>query len=110
MGVSTNFYTFWGIKVPYSGEFGEYAGDHEELQSPMIIDGMSGEYIMLGVILWNSGDFRYDWKGRTGDIMVDPADLQKIEDDYKKKFREEMPQFSDLMIPPFALHCFEHFH
>lgn len=110
MGTSTHVYTMWGVKIPWDDEFNEaheLVYDDPDLPD-MIFDGMSGEYVVLGKILFDSGDFR--WGFDKGDIWktIDPASLAKIESEYREAFCRKFPKFTHLLNQPFELHMFLH--
>lgn len=68
MGINTHYYTVYGVKVQgYDNELSEelYATNlcdtiesSEELD--IIMDGMSGSYMIFGKILFDSGDLRWN--------------------------------------------------
>jgi len=55
MGVSTNIYTFYGVKIEWDDDFHEaYDEVYADLQVPVIVDAMMGEYIVCYSILATS--------------------------------------------------------
>ncbi len=110
MGVSTHAYAVYGVKIPWREDFcdaHELVYDDADLPD-LIFDGMSGEYIVIGKILFDSGDFR--WGFENGDIYksIDTSQLEKIEADYRKSFENKFPQFVHLISQPFSLQVFMH--
>src|ERR1035437_10463759 len=100
MGVSTNIYTYYGIKIPYNQEFADaYDNVYENCPVDVLIDGMGGDYIVLGKKLFDSGDFRWDMEDGDDFKEIDPDELADIERDYKLAFIVGFPQFAHLIIP-----------
>ena len=111
MGVSTNVCTYYGIEIPYNQEFADaYDKVYENCPVDVLIDGMGGDYIVLGKKLFDSGDFR--WGMEDGDAFkeIDTNDFGRIERDYKLAFILCFPQFNELMIPKFKILAFTHYH
>ena len=110
MGISTNYYTVHGIKLEWNDEFNEaYDEVYDDADTPFVlIDGMSGEYIILGKILYDSGDLRY---GETEDsfVEINLDILPDIEMDYKQEFIAKFPQFKNLVTEDFKLMTFVHY-
>lgn len=112
MGVSTNFMLIWGTKLPWHQEFADFYEEKypQSAQGPWILfDGMGGEYILLGVKLWDSGDARWGFEDGDPHKAIDPATLPALEQAYKDHFQREYPEFSYLMFSNFQLHALAHF-
>ena len=110
MGISTHVYAILGVKIPWDEEFcdaHELVYDDDNVPD-LIFDGMSGEYIVLGKILFDSGDFR--WGFEKGDIWktVDNSRFAEIEKNYREEFSRKFPKFTHLLTQPFELHVFLH--
>jgi hypothetical protein len=110
VGISTHVYAVYGVRVAWNDEFSEaheLVYDDDDLPD-MIFDGMSGEYMMLGHILFDSGDFR--WGFENGDVMktIDSSLFGKIEADYRAAFALKFTGFEHLLAQPFELHVFLH--
>ena len=111
MGINTHVYTVYGVKLPWDDAFYEAYEEIEEAlcdefgygkpkpadrQIEAIMDGMGGKYIILGPILYDSGDFRY---------CKDMNNYQEIEEvgmfgkwlEYKKQFDELYPEHKHLL-------------
>ena len=99
MGVSTNFYTYYGIKIPYSSDFSEsYEEMYDHPDCPDILfDGMDGEYIVFGIRLFDSGDARYGFEAGDQFKEIDLSNLTNLEEKYKAGFKEFFPNFAKLM-------------
>ena len=87
MGISTHFYTIYGIetKGKYPKDFSKaYYDVYEDVDTPFVLfDGMNGEYMILGVKLFDSGDAR--WGFENGDIFaeIDLNTLSTLESGYE---------------------------
>lgn len=115
MGISTNYYTFYGIKHEYNAELGEFvegdyvdAYDDEDLPT-IIIDGMSGKYVILGKILFDSGDLRFG-ELEESYVEIDLNELDSVEMKYKQSFIKKFPNYSHLVNEQrFKLMTFVHY-
>lgn len=113
MGIDTHYYTVFGIKhnyddVPNEWKDEAYEEAYDDNDTPsVIIDGMNGEYIIMGEILYDSGNLRWgDMKDFFVEIDIDK--LPDIEIDYKKQFAAKFPDFAELVNQPFKLMTFVH--
>lgn len=110
MGISTNYYTVHGLRLEWNDEFNEaYDEVYDVADTPFVlIDGMSGEYIILGKILYDSGDLRW---GETEDsfVDIDLDTLPALESKYKQEFIAKFPEFASLVEQPFKLMTFVHY-
>jgi len=111
MGINMHVYTVYGVKLPWDDAFHEAYEEIEEAltdefgwgkpqpadrQIETIMDAMMGEYMVLGLILYDSGDFRY---------CDDMNNYQEIEDvglfgkwfDYKEQFARLYPDHVHLL-------------
>lgn len=111
MGINMHVYTVYGVKLPWNDSFYEAYADIEEAlldefgygkpqpadrQIEAIIDAMMGEYMVLGLKLYDSGDFRY---------CDDMNNYQEIEEvglfgkwfDYKEQFARLYPDHVHLL-------------
>lgn len=111
MGINMHVYTVYGVKLPWDDAFYEAYEEIEEAlldefgygkpqpadrQIEVIMDAMMGEYMVLGLKLYDSGDFRY---------CDDMNSYQEIEEvglfgkwfDYKEKFARLYPDHVHLL-------------
>ena len=111
MGINMHVYTVYGVRLPWNDAFYEAYEEIEEAltdefgwgkpqpadrQIETIMDAMMGEYMVLGLMLYDSGDFRY---------CDDMNNYQEIEDvglfgkwfDYKEKFARLYPDHVHLL-------------
>jgi len=99
-------YVFYGIKLNYEDHI-EFIRDYYEndLEIPnIIIDGMNGEYIVIGNILWNCDVYL-----KTSFSEINLNDLQNLEDVYKNNFKLKFPKYSEMVNQDFKIICFIHF-
>lgn len=112
MGINMHVYTVYGVKLPWNNAFHEaYEKIEEELldefgygkpqpadrQIEAIIDGMMSEYMVLGLKLYDSGDFRYcDDMNSYQEIDIDGLYVKWI-DEYKEKFARLYPDHMHLL-------------
>jgi hypothetical protein len=106
VGISINFYTVYGIKIKgYPKDFTEaYDEVYDDKDTPFVIcDGMCGEYVILGVKLFDSGDARWGFENGDDFKEIDIADLSRLESEYKNQFLAKFPEFGHLLNPEFKL-------
>lgn len=109
MGININNYGIYGVRIDdYDSEMSEL---HEKIYDlnkagihfvDAIVDGMMGEYIILGQIFWDSGDWRYGAEeGKSlGILDPSPESLQKIREPVVKGFQEHLPEYVHLVNNP----------
>ncbi len=111
MGISTNIYTIHGIKIPFDESFNDaYDEVYNDLKINIIIDGMSGEYMVFGIMLFNSGDIRYGLEG--GDNFKELKSLEELikpRDEYIEEFCKYLPEFRNLIDIPWTFFTFTHY-
>jgi hypothetical protein len=111
MGINMHVYTVYGIKIPWDGAFHESYEEVEEAltdefgygksqpagrQIKTIMDNMMGEYMVLGDIIYDSGDFRYcDGMNNYQEIDIDGLRIGWL--DYKEKFARLYPDYAHLL-------------
>lgn len=109
MGISTNFYTVYGVKIAWHDAFSEaYCDIYDNCDLSVILDGMGGEYMVLGHVLFDSGDLRWGFENGDDFVKTNPQDLTKLEETYREKFAEIFPQFQHLLEQPFSILSFRH--
>lgn len=114
MGVDINIYTVWGVRVPEYNEdfvvaYERKYGYTVPPRTTAIFDGMGGEYMVLGYILFNGGNIRYGEFNETF-MQQDISALPALEENYRKKFFEDFPDFAQLLNEPFQILSFVYFH
>lgn len=113
MGVNLHFYVYYGVKIEYDESLSEaYEEVYESIDGASILfDGMSGEYVVIGKRLWDSGDARYAYDESDGfaKIPMDLDYLANIRKEFKDMFRERFPNFMHIVDQKWELLCFPHF-
>lgn len=104
MGINTHYYTFYGVKLVFgplasrkeNDDFHEALHDRATDGFDSVSDGMDGEYLLLGKILFDSGDLRW---GDVEDTWVNiPLDkLNEIDVEWREAFKETFPERADLI-------------
>jgi hypothetical protein len=111
MGISINVYSVYGVKTDWDSEFSElYDQVYDDPDTPnVIIDGMSGEYMIFGEILFNSGDARYAFEEGDSVTEFNIAELKKLEKKYKTNFKKKFPDCEILNDCEFKVISFLHY-
>lgn len=111
MGINIRIYGVFGVQIPWNDAFNEDFDLHyDDPDQPFaVLDGMGGEYMVLGYQLFCSEDFRYC--DGDGDLMKshDPATLERYEREYREEFGAKYPQWADLIAQPFKIIMFTHY-
>lgn len=132
MSVQTNLYVVIGVKLPWDGEFDteefhEYTESYEDsafegIQSKddltCIADGMSGEYIVIGMVLAKSDQYGYldgiltveDRLSNHGDpSKLDAENWELTKQHVRKKIKDNFAEkFPTIMNYPINTHVFLH--
>jgi hypothetical protein len=111
MGVSQNVYTVYGVKVDYDNSLSDlmYEGDqYAEFEKIVIADGMGGEYMVIGAILFDSGDAR--WEPMEGFAEIDITDLPGKQAEVREQFTRLAEPYARLLDAPWKLMTFVHYH
>ena len=119
MGLSTHYYTVYGVHInKYDNALSEVLYEEENRYSlfedgtlpedfGMIMDGMSGEYMVFGKILFDSGDLRWnDFKDTFVEVSLDKFADYRL--DYMRKFSEHFPEFDEYLEDDWKLMTFMH--
>jgi hypothetical protein len=111
MGINTHVYTVYGVRLDWNDDFYEAYEEIEEAlvdefgygkpqpadrQIEAVIDGMGGEYILLGEIIYDSGDFRY-CDDMNNYQEIDMSNLESLELEYKEQFARLYPDHVHLL-------------
>jgi|SRR6185503_7674118 len=106
MSVNTQYYTVYGVKLPYLN-----TNDEDEMYDRLdsigaIIDAMGGEYMVFGKVLFECDDEGY------GDSMteIDPLMFGTYEHDYREMVKKTAPElYRYIAEEPFRLLSFVHY-
>lgn len=111
MGINTHVYTVYGVRLDWDNDFydayeeimeallDEFGwGNPQEAgrQVEAIIDGMVKKYIILGHIIYDSGDFRY-CEDMNHYEEIDTSNLLNLELEYKEQFARLYPDHVHLL-------------
>lgn len=114
MGINTHYYTVYGVKIDgYPEDFSEaYDEKYDEVQNhpdfDVIADGMGGSYIIIGKVLFDSGDLRYN-DIEDAYVEIDTTWLKSYKVKSKKAFLEMFPEYEDYMNLEWKLMTFVHY-
>ena len=68
------------------------------------MDGMSGEYMVFGVQLYDSGDSRWGEMINSNEVEINDAVLKQMQTEYMEKFKTLYPdQYEWLAAKPWRL-------
>lgn len=113
MGVNVHVYGVWGIKIAWNdllnAAYEEIYEIYDNPQAPFaLFDGLSGEYIVLGHKLFNSGNAYNGFSYGDSEVILSVDALAQLEADYKAQFKRMLPEFSHLMNTPFQIIMITH--
>lgn len=110
MGVDIHVYTVYGIEIPWNEQLiDDYDDIYKECTADLVMDGMGGNYIILGKILFGSQNFR--WNDEVGDSrkQYSISELPAIEAEYRKNFTKWFPEHVKLLDGEFKLMTLTHY-
>ena len=84
---------------------------HKDYPESYQIKAIIGDnYIVVGNILYDSGDFRYmDNMTDYAKLNIEPRELRSLEREYKRKFGKLYPRHKHLVDQPFELFNMIHY-
>jgi hypothetical protein len=110
MGINIHVYSYWGVRTEYNNDVSDRWNDLDEQDiSPVndveiLMDGMSGEYMVFGVRLYDSGDSRWGEMINSNEVEVNDAILETMRSAYMNKFKQLYPdQYEWLAAKPWRL-------
>lgn len=101
MGINTHVYSYWGVRTEYNQEFSDaYEEVYERKLAPennveVLFDGMSAEYMVFGVQLYDSGDARWGEMTNSNEVDISHNVLDQMRWEYMSKFRTLYPDHFD---------------
>jgi hypothetical protein len=111
MSVYKYFYVVYGIKAKFDEDFVEeyYKKEDQCKDLGIIIDGMNGDYIVFGDILFSNGDVE-----REGDVfeefkITNLSSLDRCSFAYRKRFAKVFPDHLYRIVSKFNLLTFVHY-
>lgn len=118
MGINTHVYSYWGVRTEWHDDFYNAYEEIEEAnmdqygynkapagtQIEVLMDGMSGEYMVFGERLYDSGDARWGEMVNSNEVEINDAVLEQMRSEYMSKFKTLYPdQYDWLAAKPWRL-------
>lgn len=110
MGVNIHVYSYWGVRTEWNKAISEayeelYEQDIEPDEDvPILMDGMSCEYMVFGVRLYDSGDSRWGEMVNANQIEISDEILGNMKSKYMENFQKLYPnQYDWLAEKPWKL-------
>jgi hypothetical protein len=118
IGINTHVYSYWGVRTEWNEEFWEKYNEIEEAaiskygynnipadcNVEVLSDGMSCEYMIFGVQLYDSGDARWGEMVNSNEVEIDDDILNRMRDEYMTQFKRLYPdQYEWLAAKPWRL-------
>ncbi len=111
MGVDTRFYAVYGVCMTEWDDafYDEYDEKYDltEGKCPIVFDGMSGEYFVMGHQFMETESMRYEMP--YGFTSIDPMDLEEYKQEYISNFHDVFPNWTHLLDGPWEIHVFVHY-
>lgn len=98
MSVTVDFYSIYGIKIDFDESLNEaYEEVYNDPNCPWIlVDAMTGEYMILGIELGSLRAYRDDEK------IVSTFDLHNEKKRYRRNFKQFFPDHGHLLDQPWT--------
>lgn len=107
MGINTHVYSYWGVRTEWNDAVHDRYEELEEAKNPnveILMDGMSGEYMIFGIQLYDSGDARWGEMVNCNEVDISHNLLDQMRWDYMSQFKRLYPdQFDWLNSKPWRL-------
>jgi hypothetical protein len=110
MGINVHVYSYWGVRTEYNEEVSDrideiYDMDVDPADDVAILtDGMSGEYMVFGERLYDSGDSRWGEMVNSNEVEINQEILDTMQTEYMQKFKALYPdQYEWLAAKPWRL-------
>jgi hypothetical protein len=110
MGIDVHVYTIYGVKTEWNDALVDDLDDvYEKCPLDIVLDGMGGNYMVLGKQLFGSPNFR--WNDGDGDAFTEITieQLSEIEAEYRQEFAKWFPAHVELLNQPFKILSFTHY-
>lgn len=120
MGINTHYYTVYGVHIDhYDDELSNVLYEEDDRYSlfqdgtlpedfGLIMDGMGGDYMVFGKILFDSGDLRWnDFKDSFVEIPTHA--LGDFKRDYTRMFSQYFPEFDHYLDQEWKIMTFVHY-
>ena len=118
MGINIHVYSYWGVRTEWNEEFSDayeavedrnieqygYNKAPADAQIEVLMDGMSGEYMVFGEQLYDSGDSRWGAMTNSNEVEINQEILDTMREAYMTKFKRLYPdQYEWLAAKPWRL-------
>lgn len=110
MGINIHVYSYWGVRTEWnSAIYDAYEELYDQDDAPdndveILMDGMSSEYMIFGVRLYNSGDSRWGNMVNSNEVEINDKVLATMKNDYMNNFKKLYPnQYKWLAEKPWKL-------
>lgn len=118
MGINTHVYSYWGVRTEWNDAVYDRYEEIEEANCDLygynkapagsnvdiLSDGMSGNYMVFGVQLYDSGDARWGEMVNSNEVEINDAVLEQMRAEYMAKFKTLYPdQHEWLAAKPWRL-------
>ena len=107
MGINIHVYSYWGVRTEWNKDVSERQDELYDLDQDdvdFLSDGMSGEYMVFGVMLYDSGDSRWGEMINSNEVEINDAILETMRTEYMSKFKTLYPdQYEWLAQKPWRL-------
>ena len=118
MGINVHVYSYWGVRTEWNDEFHNayeaveeanidtygYNKEPADAQTKVLMDGMSGNYMVFGECLYDSGDSRWGEMTNSNEVEINDSILETMRSDYMSKFKTLYPdQYEWLAAKPWRL-------
>jgi hypothetical protein len=118
MGINTHVYSYWGVRTEWNDAVHDRYEEIEEANCDLygygkapassnveiLMDSMSGEYMVLGVQLYDSGDARWGEMTNSNEVDIYPEKMENLRHDYMERFKQLYPdQYEWLAAKPWRL-------
>lgn len=98
MGINTHVYSYWGVRTEWneavSDRWNELDYEHDidpKDDVEILMDGMSCEYMVFGVRLYDSGDARWGEMVNSNEVDIYPEKLDNLRYEYMEQFKLRYP-------------------
>lgn len=111
MGINVHCYSYWGVRTEWNDDVNERRNeldlDHDVAPADdveILADGMSCEYMVFGVRLYDSGDARWGEMTNSNEVEINDAILEQMRSTYMSNFKTLYPeQYEWLASKPWRL-------
>ena len=110
MGINIHVYSYWGVRTEWNSAIHDaYEELYDQDVEPdndveILMDGMSGEYMVFGVRLYDSGDSRWGEMVNSNEVEINDEVLATMKNNYMENFKQLYPnQYEWLAEKPWKL-------